>query len=109
VGDGDLSPLIALPKLRKVVIGRYLEADIDTLKLARPEIEIDRHLPPAKPPGMVERAGQITIHGPMGESKQWSIYEELTDGLGVKTNDAAEQALKRTMKKVAPDLAPAAG
>jgi hypothetical protein len=53
---------------------------------------------------MVERAGQITIHGPMGESKQWSIYEELTDGLGVKTNDAAEQALKRTMKKVAPDL-----
>lgn len=52
----------------------------------------------------MERVGQITIHKPIGESKQWSIYEELTGGLGVQTNHAAEQALRRTMKKIAPDL-----
>jgi hypothetical protein len=104
IGDGDLSPLIGLPKLQKVVFGWHLEADVDKLKIARPDIEIDHHLPPGKQSGIVERVGQITIHGPIGESRRWSIYEELTDGLGVQTNDAAEQALQRTMKKVAPDL-----
>jgi hypothetical protein len=104
VVDGDLSPLIGLPKLRRVVLGWHLEADVDKLRIARPDIEIDRHLPPAKQAGVVKRVGQITIHGPMGESRQWSIYEELTDGLGVKTNHAAEQALRRTLKKIAPDL-----
>ena len=48
--------------------------------------------------------GQVTIHGPSGELKQWSIYEELTADLGVQTNHAAEQLLKRTLKKIAPDL-----
>jgi hypothetical protein len=41
---------------------------------------------------------------PSGELKQWSIYEELAANLGVQTNQAAEQLLKRTLKKIAPDL-----
>jgi protein phosphatase 1 regulatory subunit 7 len=73
IGDGDLTPLIGLPQLRKVVLGRHLEADVDKLKAARPDIEIDHHLPAAKQPGIIERVGQITIHGPIGELKRWSI------------------------------------
>jgi hypothetical protein len=104
ISDGDLTPLINLPKLRKVVLGRHLGADVDKLKAARPDMEIDHHLPAPKQAGIVERVGQITIHGPSGELKQWSIYEELTADLGVQTNYAAEQLLKRTLKKIAPDL-----
>jgi hypothetical protein len=73
--DGDLTPLIGLPKLRKVVLGRHLRADVDKLRAARPDIEIDHHLPPAKQAATVDRVGQITIHGPIGELKQWSIYD----------------------------------
>jgi hypothetical protein len=51
--DGDLAPLIDLPKLRKVVLGRHLEADVDKLKAARPDIEIDHHLPAANNRGLL--------------------------------------------------------
>jgi len=49
-----------LPKLRKVV-GRHLEANVDKLKAARPDMEIDHRLPAVKQPDIVERVGQITI------------------------------------------------
>jgi hypothetical protein len=104
IGDGDLTPLIALPNLRKVVLGRHIEGDVEKLKIARPDLEIEHQEASAKQAGVVELVGQITIRGPVGELKQWSIYADLTTDLDVQTNYAAEQQLKRTLKEVAPDL-----
>jgi len=104
IGDGDLAPLIGLPNLRKVVLGRHIAADVEKLKAARPDVEIEHHAPPAKKAEDVERVGEITIHRPAGEVKQWFIYEDLTEDLGVETNYGAEQLVRRTLKKVAPEL-----
>ena len=102
--DADLAPLIGLPNLRKVVLGRHIEADVEKLKAARPDVQIEYHAPSAETAEDVERVGEITIHRPAGEMKQWFIYEDLTGDLGVETNYAAEQLFKRTLKKVAPEL-----
>jgi hypothetical protein len=104
IDDGDLSPLVALPKLRKVRLGRHSGADVDKLRAARPDLAIEYSAPPAKSNELTERIGEITIRHPGGGIQEWSIYDDLAYALEVETNYAAEQQVRRLMKKIAPEV-----
>jgi hypothetical protein len=104
IDDGDLSPLAELPDLRKVRLGSHSGADVERLRLARPDLVIEYTAPPAKSNDLTERIGQVTIRHPGGGSNVWSIYDDLAGALNVETNYAAEQQVRRVLKKLAPEV-----
>jgi hypothetical protein len=104
VEDGDLTPLARLPQLRKVKLASYIGADVEALRAARPNIEIDYTAPDPKWAKLKERVGRITIQRPGGGLTEWSIFESLAGLLNVSTNYAAESLIKREVKKRNPDL-----
>jgi len=103
--DGDLTPLAKLPHLRKVKLASYIGADVEALRAARPDVEIDYTPPDPKWAKLKERVGRITIHRPGEGMKVWSIFESLAELLNVSTNYSAESLIKRETKKRHPDLA----
>lgn len=105
IEDGDLTPLAALPRLRRVRLGSHIAADVGALRSARPDIAID-YTPPI-PRGAVEgeRIGRITIHRPASGIQQWSIFESLASALGTETNYAAEKKIQQALKKRDPEAA----
>jgi hypothetical protein len=105
VEDGDLTPLAKLPQLRKVKLASYIGADVEALRAARPDVEIDYTPPDPKWAKLKERVGRITIQRPGEGMKVWSIFESLAELLNVSTNYAAESLIKREIKKRHPDLA----
>ncbi|MGI8959536.1 MAG: hypothetical protein ACR2IV_07225 [Bryobacteraceae bacterium] len=104
IDDGDLSPLAQLPNLRKVRLGRHSGADVDKLRVARPDLAVEYTAPPAKSNELTERVGQVTIRRPGAGLQVWSIYDDLASALNVETNYAAEQQVRRVLKKLAPEL-----
>jgi len=105
IEDRDLTPLAKLPRLRKVKLASYIGADVEALRAARPDIEIDYTPPDSKWEKLKERVGRITIQRPGEGLEVWSIFESLAELLRVSTNYAAESLIKREVKKRNPDLA----
>lgn len=99
IADGDLTPLAKLPQLRKVTLASYIGADVEALRAARPDIEINHTLPDPKWAKLKERVGRIMIQRPGEGMEQWSIFESLAELLNVSTNYAAENLIKREIKK----------
>jgi hypothetical protein len=104
VEDGDLTPLARLPQLRKVKLASYIGADVEAVRAARPNIEIDYTPPDPKRAQLKERVGRITIQRPGEGLMEWSIFESLAELLNVSTNYAAESLIKREVKKRNPEL-----
>ena len=105
VEDGDLTPLAKLPQLRKVKLASYIGTDVEVLRRARPDVEIDYTPPDPKWAKLRERIGRITIQRPAEGMKVWSIFESLAELLNVSTNYAAESLIKSDVKKRNPGLA----
>jgi hypothetical protein len=105
IEDRDLTPLAKLPHLRKVKLASYIGADVEALRKARPDLEIDYTPPDPKWAKLKERVGWITIQRPGEGLKVWSIFESLAELLNVSTNYAAECLIKKDVKKRSPDLA----
>jgi hypothetical protein len=105
IEDRDLAPLARLPQLRKVKLASYIGADVEALRAARPDVEIDYTPPDPKWAKLKERVGRITIQRPDEGMKEWFIFESLAELLNVSTNYAAEGLIKREIKKRNPDLA----
>ena len=105
VEDGDLMPLASLPKLRRVRLASTIGGDVEALRAARPEIELDYTPVDPKWEKLKERVGAITIQKPGEGLEQWSIFESLAPGLGLTTNYAAESRIKREIKLRDPELA----
>jgi hypothetical protein len=101
IEDGDLSPLVGLPALRKVRLYGELGSAVDELRRARPDIEIKWSEPP-KPTG--KKVGPVYIQPPVPDSDDWWIVKDLTDLLGTSTNYAAETKLKKALKQEDPEL-----
>ena len=104
VDDGDLTPLAELPKLRKLRLGPSIGADVEALRAARPDMQIDYTPPDPKWEKLKERVGAITIQRPGEGLEQWSIFESLAPGLRLATNYAAEGLIKKEVKKKIPEL-----
>jgi hypothetical protein len=87
--DGDLSPLIGLPTLRKVDLPASLTAAGLALQAARPDVRLSvaggQHRPRAI------AVGQIDINPPSKAGGRWSIYQDLSALLGVASNPEAER------------------
>jgi hypothetical protein len=94
VDDGDLSPLVSLPRLARVRLFGDLEAGVEALRRARPDLEITWKAPQA-PPG--RKVGRIYLREPGAGLPHWWIREDLTDLLGVSTNAAAESRLRKAL------------
>jgi hypothetical protein len=105
VEDGDLTPVVKLPRLRKLSLGPRIGGDVDALRAARPDILIDYTAIDPKWEKLKERVGKIAIQRPGEGLKQWSIFESLAPGLNLATNYAAESLLKKEVKRRNPDLA----
>src|SRR5258706_3374055 len=99
IEDRDLIPLAALPQLRKVKLATYIGADVEALRAARPDVEIDYTPPDPKWDKLKERVGRITIHKPGEGNEEWSIFESMAEALHVSTKYAAENLIKREVKK----------
>ncbi len=105
VEDGDLLPLADLTELKRVRLGSMVGADVDKLRGARPDLQIDYTPPDTRFDALKERVGRITIQKPGAGLEQWSIFEDLASLLGVSTNYDAESRLRREVRKKDPDLA----
>jgi hypothetical protein len=105
VEDKDLSPLAELPGLRKLRLGSRIGADVEALRAARPDMQIDYTPIDPKWEKLKERVGKITIQRPGEGMEQWSIFESLAPGLNLATNYAAEGLIKKEIKKRDSELA----
>ncbi len=82
-----------------------IAADVEKLRAARPDLQIDYMPPDTRFDGLREKAGHVTIQKPGAGLEQWSIFEDLASLLGVSTNYAAESRLRREIRKKDPELA----
>jgi len=105
IGDGDLLPLADLANLKKVRLGSMIAADVEKLRAARPDLQIDHKPPDTRFHALREKVGRVTIQKPGHGLEQWSIFEDLASLLGTSTNYAAESLLKREVRKRNPELA----
>ena len=105
IEDGDLLPLADLAMLKKVRLGSMIGADVEKLRIARPDLQIQYRPPDTRFDALKERVGRITIQKPGAGLEQWSIFEDLASLLGVTTNYAAETRIRREVRKRNPELA----
>lgn len=104
VEDGDLAPLLELPRLGKLRLGPSIGGNVEIFGV-RPEIELDYKPIDPKWEKLKERVGAIAIQKPGEGLEQWSIFESLAPGLGLPTNYAAESRIKKEIKRRDPELA----
>jgi hypothetical protein len=105
IEDGDLLPLADLSHLKKVRLASRIGADVDKLRAARPDLQIDYTPPDTRFDAFREQVGFVTIQRPGEGLEQWSIFQDLASRLGVSTNYAAESRVKREVRKRNPELA----
>jgi hypothetical protein len=105
IEDGDLLPLADLKSLKKVRLASRIGADVEKLRAARPDLQIDYTPPDTRFDALREQVGFVTIQRPGEGLEQWSIFQDLASRFGVSTNYAAESRLKREVRKRNPELA----
>jgi hypothetical protein len=103
VEDGDLMPLAAIERLRRVRLGDDIGCDVDKLRDARPDLTIE-YTPRAGTLRKFEKVGQVTVYPPSEGIETWSIFDNLATALRVQTNYAAEQLIRREVKKISQEL-----
>lgn len=105
VEDRDLLALVELPQLRKVRLGQEIGADVEALRTARPELEVQYTPPPARRTDLEVHIGNITINRPGEGIDTWWMFDDLAELLGTSTNYAAEKKIRSAVKKLDAKLA----
>ena len=105
IEDGDLLPLADLKSLKKVRLASSIGADVEKLRSARPDLQIDYTPPDTRFDALRERVGFVTIQRPGAGLEQWSIFQDLASRLRVSTNYAAESRVKHEVRRRNPELA----
>ncbi|MBF0501790.1 MAG: hypothetical protein HQM09_16760 [Candidatus Riflebacteria bacterium] len=99
VEDGSLMPLADLDRLRRVRLGRHIGADVDSLRIARPDLVIDYTPPPPRLPELELLVGKVTAHRPGEDFNKWWIFDDLATALATTTNYDAEKRIRASLKK----------
>jgi hypothetical protein len=105
VEDGDLLPLANLKRLKTVRLASRIGADVERLRAARPDIQIDYTPPDTRFDALREQVGFVTIQRPGAGLVKWSIFQDLASHLRVSTNYAAESRVKHQVRKRNSELA----
>ncbi len=105
IEDGDLTPLLNLPKLRKVHLHSRIGGDVELLRAARPDLEIYHAASNLRLNVSEEIVGGVTLQRPGFGLQQWSIFQSLAPALGLPTNYDAERCIKSNVKKRDRELA----
>jgi hypothetical protein len=104
IEDGDLMPLASLESLCRLLVDGYIGCNIEKLREARPDLIVE-YTPPDGPfETQSERVAQVNICRPGEGIEKWSIFDNLAQALRVSTNYAAEQLLRREIKRTSPEL-----
>jgi len=96
VDDGDLSPLIDLPALRRVRVFGDLGAAVAVFRRARPDVVVIWGGGAKPSPGVP--AGPVFLHPADERIPVWWMREDLTGLLQVPTNADAEDRLRAVLK-----------
>jgi hypothetical protein len=97
----DLAPLADAPTLRRVALDERFGAEqVEALRAARPDIEIDWAAPEAEPPG--ESVGGVRYR--RLDTAQWAIRQDVTALLDVDDNLAAEARVAGALRDEDADL-----
>lgn len=96
VDDGDLSPLIDLPSLRRVEVFGDLGSAVAALRRARPDVEVIWREGGKPSPGV--QAGPVFLHPADEKIPVWWMREDLTGLLRRPTNADAEERLRAALK-----------
>jgi hypothetical protein len=94
IDDGDLTPLAALPALKRLTVFGDVGRAVDALRNTRPDLDITWHRGQTSPG---ERVGIVFIRPPAEHLANWWIREDLADRLFVRTNADAEERLRVTL------------
>jgi hypothetical protein len=105
LGDRNLLSLAELPRLRKLRLGQEIGADVEALRTALPELEVQYTRPPARRTGLQVRIGNVTINRPGDEINTWWVFDDLAALIGTSTNYAAEKKIRSAVKKLDAKLA----
>lgn len=100
VDDGDLRPLTALPRLRRLVLYAATGPVVEELR-ARPDLDLTVH------PGPQVNSHTVMAHGlPIRRApdQNWYLRADLTDRLGVETNYDAEEMVRNAVTSEDRDL-----
>jgi hypothetical protein len=90
IDDGDVTPLIGLPRLKRVKVYGDVEQSMLELRRARPDVVVDWR-PAERRSG--ERVGVVYLQKPVEGTTEWWMSEDLTELLGTCTNYDAERRL----------------
>jgi hypothetical protein len=101
VDDRDVTPLVQLPRLRRVKLYGDLGDGVDALRRARPEVAVEWNPAPVVPGEVV---GAVRVRPPLDGTTEWWISDDLTDALGARTNADAERRLVAALRSEAPEL-----
>ncbi len=105
IEDGDLLPLAGFPQLKRVKLGSRIGANVELLRKARPDLQVEWTPPNTSTDHLYEQVGAIKIRRPGASLKQWSIFEDLHSLVRVSTNYAAESRIKREVQRRDPESA----
>jgi hypothetical protein len=101
IDDRRLEPLFGLPKLRRVwLLGDY-GAQVDDLRRQKPECEVEA-TPLAPEPGLAIQVGPLILRKIADDF--WTIFQDLSDLLGVRDNFVASNRVQQALKKHDPNL-----
>ena len=94
--DRRLDALYELPRLRRLKLTGKVGPDVEQLRARRPDVEIETHLV-GEPAGRVY-VGLVHYDPPRPGIESWSIFQNMTDLLGVPTNGQAEQRIRAAIR-----------
>ncbi len=101
IDDRRLEPLFGLPKLQRVwLLGDY-GAQVDDLRRQKPECEVEA-TPLAPEPGLAIQVGPLILRKIADDF--WTIFQDLSDLLGVRDNFAPQTRFQQALKKHDPNL-----
>lgn len=108
IKDGDLSPLLGLPNLRRFDLEQddgSMDEAVAEFQRRRPDVDVHYDQIPKKddkPPGI--QIGQLVIHPPTDGIDKWYIFDDLVNVLGGSGNASVERKVWRTVKAKDPKL-----
>lgn len=108
VVSGDLSPLLGLPNLRRVVLelddGSMCNAAAE-FQRARPDVEVHYDgisTGAGRPLGT--KVGMVTIHPPIKGIDKWYVFEDLVGVVGGTGNASVQNRVQRAVQTKDPEL-----
>ena len=100
--SASLAPLLQLPRLEEAEFSGEFGDELEELRRQRPNLRL-RVERPFRPPAPDLVIGAIEVNY-LEEVGVWDIFQDLSGPLGVRSNHEADRLVRKTVRRLDPDL-----